>query len=97
MSQQEHFEELSTNYSPHSLSKDDEFAAAMRILNSVRPSTTAKCLDIICENRPNISEELRCAVDLPSKVLVCEQSGREFLVNNCLSLREGTFYRFISV
>ena len=35
-------------------------------------------------------------MDLPSKVMVCEQSGREFLVNNCLSLREGTFYRFIS-
>lgn len=76
------------------LSKDDEFAAAMRILNSVRPATTVKCLDFICENCPNIAEELKCAVDLPSKVMICEQSGREFLVNNCLNLREGIFYRF---
>lgn len=55
------------------------------------PQNVQENLDRFVALRPDLEDDLRNAVDVPCKVLLCKEASREFLA--CEYNREGVFYR----
>src|SRR5690349_12594543 len=67
--------------------------ACLSLLRKLPPQNVARNLDHLVALQPALEAELRNAVDLPCRVLLCPEASREFLA--CDYNREGALYRYL--
>jgi len=68
------------------------FDASLELLRSLPPHQTEANLDRLVRQQPELEAELRNAVDVPCKVMLCPKAQREFLA--CEYNRAGDAYRY---
>lgn len=67
--------------------------ACISIIKGLPPTNTVDNLDRLVNLKPELEAELRNAIDVPSKVLVCNQTSREFLATDYNYNPETKLYR----
>jgi hypothetical protein len=68
---------------PSSVAPEREEAkiACLKLFRLLNPQETSKNLEILCKLRPELAEDFRAIVDVPSRVISAAdaEGGREFL------------------
>lgn len=73
------------------MAEDNKFNACLDLLRHLPPHQTEENLERLVQLQPELEADLRNAVDVPCRILVCPQSNREFLA--CDYNRVSDFYR----